>query len=254
MTTRRLIALLLALLVCASAALLSCSSDDGGTAESDTQSAADTVNQGLPVGDDTEEVTAPPVVLPTETTEAPDTEAPAQEDTPVQSETPAVSEPSENVGEVKPNREPVDENTADVTGGADTSGVLDALAGKTDSGRFVSEQSENLVLYIDWSSVIGNDGTAEVTVTVGLSHYRLFSREKTDMGAVQVDGNAVLFSTPAIEYDENTKTATTFYTATYTTARSEMEVEASWQVLGQYGGVEIDTLTVGGTIVLAEDT
>jgi hypothetical protein len=32
-----------------------------------------------------------------------------------------------------------------------------------------------------------------------------------------------------------------------------MEVEASWQVLGKYGDVEIDMLTAGGTIVLAEE-
>ena len=74
------------------------------------------------------------------------------------------------------------------------------------------------------------------------------------MGAIQVDGNAALFSTPAIAYDEAVKTQTVFYTAQYETTRSEMEVEASWQVLGNYGGVDIDTLTAGGTIVLTPDS
>ena len=133
-------------------------------------------------------------------------------------------------------------------------GALAGLAGQTASGRFTSAQSPNLVLCIDWESVIGEDGTADVTVTVGISHYRLFAREKFEMGAIQVDGNAVKFSTPKIEYDENTKTYTEFYTATYETTRSEMEVEASWQVLGKYGDIEIDTLTAGGTIVLADNS
>jgi hypothetical protein len=130
-------------------------------------------------------------------------------------------------------------------------GALVGLAGQRDSGRFVSEQSPNLILCIDWESVIGEDGVADVAVTVGISHYRFFSRAKSQMGAVQVDGNAILFDTPAIEYDENTKSYTFFGSYVFETDRSEMEVEASWQVLGTYGGIEIDTLTAGGTIVLA---
>ena len=46
---------------------------------------------------------------------------------------------------------------------------LAGLAGQTDSGQFVSEQSPNLVLCIDWESVIGTDGYADVTVTVGIA-------------------------------------------------------------------------------------
>lgn len=245
----KLSAFLLALLMAASSVLLSCSSDEKGGTESDTGGASDTVQQQMPEESDTESQTeaAPPVVLPPET-EAIDTETPAGGNTPAEDDPsqdiPAVEMPDE--GEEDPVvTEP------DIT--VEEPGVLDALAGKTDSGRFASTQSKNLVLCIDWASVIDDTGTAEVTVTVGISHYRLFSREKFEMGAIQVDGNAVKFSTPAIEYDENTKTFTTFYTATYTTTRSEMEVEASWQVLGKYGDVEIDTLTAGGTIVLADE-
>ena len=95
---------------------------------------------------------------------------------------------------------------------------------------------------------------ADVAVTVGISHYRFFSRAKSQMGAVQVDGNAILFDTPAIEYDENTKSYTFFGSYVFETDRSEMEVEASWQVLGTYGGIEIDTLTAGGTIVLGGES
>ena len=241
MKNRRFIAFMLALLVCTSTALLSCSSDKDTTADSETD--ADTVEQGLPIGDETEAETAPPVVLPAET-EAADTELPSA---------PTEEDPSQDIPavEMPETEEPAAEEPWIPT---EEQGALWGLAGQTDSGRFASAQSDKLVLCIDWSSVIDDNGTAEVTVTVGISHYRLFSREKFEMGAIQVDGNAVLFSTPAIEYDENTKTFTTFYTATYTTDRSEMEVEASWQVLGKYGDVEIDTLTAGGTIVLAEDS
>ena len=242
----RCIAFTLALLVCTSTALLSCSSDKDGIAVSDMdRTASDTVKQEPPAGDETDAGTETqlPVVLPAET-EAADTEIPVS---------PTEDDPSQEIPAVEmPETEAPDAEESDIP--AEEIGILAALAGQTDSGRFASAQSENLVLCIDWSSVIGDDATAEVTVTVGISHYRFFSRAKPQMGAIQVDGNAILFDTPAIEYDENTKTFTTFYTATYTTDRSEMEVEASWQVLGKYGDVEIDTLTAGGTIVLAEDS
>ena len=245
----KLSALLLALLMAASSILLSCSSDEKDGTESDTGGASDTVQQQMPVDTETESQTetAPPVVLPPET-EAIDTETPAGADTP------ATDDPSQDIpAVVMPEDGEEDPVVTEPDMTVEEPGVLDALAGKTDSGRFASTQSKNLVLCIDWASVIDDHGTAEITVTVGISHYRLFSREKFEMGAIQVDGYAVKFSTPAIEYDENTKTFTTFYTATYTTTRSEMEVEASWQVLGKYGDVEIDTLTAGGTIVLAEE-
>ena len=239
---------MLAMLLCASLTMLSCSNDKPDT--TDTQSGSDTagqkVEQNLPTGDDTlgggdTTETAPPVTLPPDTqTEEPtvETDPPLDDpttDVPV-TDDPVVIEP---------------DDPADVT---DPSGALTEYIGETKSGRFISEQSPNLVLCIDWESVILDDGTAKVTVDVGISHYRLFSREKHNLGAVQVDGVAELFSTPLIEYDENTKTYTAFFSGVYETDRTEMEIEASWQVLGTYGGIEIDTLTAGGTIVLGGES
>ena len=239
-------AFLLALSVCASLALTACSSDDGADVLSDTDGidTAANIRQELPLGDETKAETAPPVVLPAET------EAPEVVVTPSTPE----EDPSQEIPSVEMNEDDTADDADPITEPEEPAGVLAPYIGQTASGRFVSEQSEKLVLCIDWESVIGEDGVAGVGITVGLSHYRFYSRAKSQMGAVQVDGNAILFDTPAIECDENTQTYTFFGSYFIETERSEMEVEAAWQVLGQYGGVEIDTLTAGGTIVLAEDS
>ncbi len=247
MTNRRLFTFTLALLICASTALSACSSDktDDGADASDADTAGQTVEQNLPTGDDvpeTESDTEVPVPV--------ITEPPANEMDDVPMNQGTSDDPSDDV----PSYEELATEESDYNGAPIIITELGGLAGQTDSGQFVSEQSPNLVLCIDWESVIGKDGTADVTIKVGISHYRFFSREKFEMGAIQVDGNAVKFSTPEIAYDENTKTYTAFYSATYETTRSEMEVEASWQVLGKYGDIEIDTLTAGGTIVLADNS
>ena len=255
MKNRKRITELLVLLLCASTFLTACLSDKDngdGTDTSGTDTAGQKIEENLPedtVTDAPEDTTAPapaPIVTEPPANEVDDVPGGAQNDDP-SSDIPAVEMPDDDPAAEDP---VVTEPDTPAT----EEGALAGLAGQTDSGRFVSEQSPNLVLCIDWEYVIGKDGTADVTVTVGISHYRLFSREKFEMGAIQVDGNAVKFSTPKIEYDENTKTFTEFYTATYETTRSEMEVEASWQVLGKYGDIEIDTLTAGGTIVLADNS
>lgn len=235
----------LALLIAASSAMVSCSDDKENGAGSDTNG-SDTqsmqVEPNLPTGDDGTETAPPPVITPTTEPQTPETDPPVND--------PVTDDPSSDIPPVEmPETDFVtdDPDVPDVN-----VGVPDAFIGQTESGRFESVQSKNLVLFIDWESVIGEDGAADVEVTVGITHYQLFSREKYNMGAIQVDGNAVLFSTPAIAYDEAVKTQTIFYTAKYETVRSEMEIEASWQVLGNYGGVDIDTLTAGGTIVFGE--
>ena len=254
MKNRKLTAFALALLLCASCALTSCFGGDGGAEQgSDSDTESGQAVQGLPVGDDTPEMTdtAPLPQVTTPETELPETEPPANEVDDVPTE--PGGDDAEDVTDI-PSYEELATEESDYNGAPIIITDLAGLAGQRDSGRFVSEQSPNLVLCIDWESVIGTDGYADVTVTVGISHYRLFSREKFEMGAIQVDGNAVKFSTPKIEYDENTKTYTEFYSAVYETNRSEMEVEASWQVLGKYGDIEIDTLTCGGTVVLGGDS
>ena len=141
-----------------------------------------------------------------------------------------------------------DAENPDIATDPSASGALAELAGAKDSGRFESKQSKTLKLLVDWEYEILDDGMAEVTVKVGVSHYRISAREKVDWGAIQVDGNAVLFTTPAFERREDTYAYTPFYTAVYKTDKNSMEIEASWKVLGVYSGQEIDTLTTEGTI------
>ncbi len=258
MLRRMLLCALLCLSVAMSSVLTSCQSDDDKTNDSDTQTPAqtqtqDTEDDHIPVEPEqtlTEEITTE---APTETL-APE-ELPTDPVEPVEPD-PAVTEPAETEpAETEPaETEPAE--TEPVVTEPDTEEPANPKwyesVGMTDSGRFVSEQSKTLKLLVDWEYVILPEGVARVTVNIGVSHYRISAREKVDMGAVQVDGNATLFTTPAFEQEENTLGYTPFYSAVYTTDRETMELEASWQVLGVYSGQEIDTLTTGGTIVIGE--
>ena len=228
--------LTLALLLALNTALTACSGDPAGSEDSDNASDTPSAVQNIP-----------PETQP-EDTQAPETLPPETDPLPVE---PPVTEP------LPPETEPVPEQTPEqevpvITVPEEEAALADFI-GMTDSGQFVSEQSEKLKLLVDWEYVILDDAVAQVTVNIGISHYRLFANEKFEWGAVQVDGSAALFTTPAIEHDENTLAYTPFYSAVYTTDRSEMEVEAAWKVLGTYGGVEIDSLTAGGTIVFGEE-
>ena len=223
--------LTLALLLALTAALTACKGAPADPADSDSASDTPSAVQNIPT-EALPEDTQAPETLP------PETEAPMTEPLPAETE---------------PAPEQTPETEAPVITLPEEEAALADFIGMTDSGQFVSAQSENLKLLIDWEYVILDDASAQVTVNIGISHYRLFANEKYEWGAVQVDGGAALFTTPAIEHDENTLTYTPFYSAVYSTSRSEMEVEAAWKVLGTYGGVEIDSLTAGGTIVFGEE-
>ncbi|MBO5649864.1 MAG: hypothetical protein J6S76_08130 [Clostridia bacterium] len=228
---------LLALLLCAATVLTSCAllrpSDHGKDSETDPEHIEQTQTT------DTTTAVIPPASFPSNTDTDAETDPPATE--PPTTDT----EPDESTTDTDEVGSETDIPTVEV-------GPLGDFIGKTATGRFISEQSPSLVLCIDWEYVILDTGRAQVVVNVGISHYQLFAREKYMMGAVQIDGTATSFSTPEISYDDGAKTFTPFYSTVYETERFDMEVEASWQVNGTYGGIELGTLTAGGTIVFGE--
>ncbi len=243
---RMLLCALLCMSVTASASLVSCSGDDQKTNDSQD------VKQSQSLADDDHIPAAPEETMTAEVTTAAPTEALPTEaltEPPADTEVPVVTEPDPEIPtEEDPVTDVPDETEPDVSGG------LSDIIGMSDAGQFVSEQSKTLKLVVDWEYIVLSDGTAQVTVNIGCSHYRISSREKVDWGAVQVDGNAELFTTPAFAQEENTLGYTPFYSAVYTTDRDTMELEASWKVLGVYSGQEIDTLTTGGTITFGDGT
>ena len=168
------IAFALAVLLSASAVMTSCSSDKDNGDGTGSDTAGQKIEQNLPTGDDTTDTaadTAPAPVI----TEPPANEVddvPTGNQNPTQ-DPPVTEDPSSDIPAVEM---PDDEEPADTEPdeSADTVGALDGFIGQTDSGRFESVQSKNLVLFIDWESVIGEDGVADVAVTVGISHYQLF--------------------------------------------------------------------------------
>lgn len=183
------------------------------------------------------------------------TEAQTEEDT-----TPAVTEPDSDTEKITEDTEPVVDDPAptepdegeDDTTSTEPEDEIEVPVGTERSGSFVSEEHPHLQLVVDWDYVILSDGMAQVTLDVGLSHYRLFSQKKIGMGTFSVDGVSTHFNTEAIAHDENTKTVTPFFTEIVTTPLDEMEISVEWIVLGTYGGVEIDSLTVEGTIVFEQ--
>lgn len=269
--------LLCAAVTWSSAVLASCSQKKDGedSKDGDKKQSEQVTN---PETDAPSNVTEPSQTTEPPQTTAPETDAPkgTDEDTTAPGDDHVPEQPANPTEDNKPEDNPETDGTpteltpvggentdgtsgADSTSGSDAenpdivtdpsaSGALTELAGAKDSGRFESKQSKTLKLLVDWEYEILDDGMAEVTVKVGVSHYRISAREKVDWGAIQVDGNAVLFTTPAFERRENTYAYTPFYTAVYKTDKSSMEIEASWKVLGTYSGQEIDTLTTEGTI------
>ncbi|MBQ3066062.1 MAG: hypothetical protein IJC98_07490 [Clostridia bacterium] len=244
----RYLAILLALVIACS---VSCKKTDNGpdTDEKDHQSASDTIS-------DTEKDKGTEGVsdeVPSDSISG--TEEQTEEDT-----TPAVTEPDSDTeavtDEITEDTEPVVDDPAPADPDAGENDTPDASGdevkvpvGTERSGSFVSEEHPNLQLVVDWDYVILSDGMAQVTLDVGLSHYRLFSQKKVGMGTFTVDGVSTYFSTEAIAHDENTKTVTPFFTEVVTTPLDEMEISVEWIVLGTYGGVEVESLTVDGTIV-----
>ncbi len=143
--------------------------------------------------------------------------------------------------------DPVDTDPVD-TDPVDTDDIGTPTEDAPVTGRFVSEEAKYLKLLVDWETVSLTDGTTRVTVKVGISHYRLFSNAKTDLGTITVAGETVHFSTPAIEHDENTYHYTPFVTETFIVDSDVFDIDVSWLVLGNYSGQDVESLTAGGRV------
>ncbi len=226
----------------------------------------DPVNKDSDTAANTPEITetapdAPtiPVITPTPTEPLPSvTTAPE--------ETELLSEDTEWIPEI-PTELPTEETTAEVTESAEptepvaptpvviakpTIDITDQLipGGEPVSGQTVSAQSETLRLVLDYSVKQSEEGTAELTLNVGLSCYELWCSAKNDMGTITVNGVSRTFSTDAINHTEHSKTYIPFLTQTYNaTGNQSASIEVSWNFNGSYGGVDIGTLTTGLILV-----
>ncbi len=184
--------------------------------------------------------------LPEETTE-PLPEIPVDLPTDGEDTTDEVTEPTETGEPVAPAPIVIVKPTVDIT---------DQLipGGEAVSGQCASAQSENIRLLLDYSVKQSEDGTAELTLNVGLSCYELWCSAKTDMGTITVNGVSRTFSTDPIDHMVNEKTYIPFLTQTYNASGSQSaSIEVSWNFNGSYGGTEIGTLTTGLILVYGTD-
>ena len=250
--------LLPALLLTAALMLQACNqkNTDVQSEETDTQTAAPVITETQP---DTPEI---PVIIepttetepvelpevPDETEPTPETELipelPADlptEEVPEQTTEPSVTESTEAPAPIVIVKPTVDISEQLIPGGAPV------------TGQTVSAQSEHIQLLLDYTVEQTTDGTTTLNLSVGLSCYELWCGAKSDMGTITVNGVSRTFSTDAIDHMTREKAYIPFLTQTYNATGSQSaSVEVSWVFNGNYGGVDIGTLTTG--VILKYDS
>ena len=114
------------------------------------------------------------------------------------------------------------------------------------SGRFVSAQSQKLLLVVNYECVMQISGNVQITFEVGLETYDINCGERVNGGKFSVDGEVSEFSTERIVHEESGKTYIPFAAYTYVSEDGEKacDVFASWFFNGTYAGDEIDYLSV----------
>lgn len=190
---------------------------------------------------------------PEETTIIPEETEPLPEITEPLPELPTDLPAEETTVDAEPTTEPAEPVTpAPIVIAKPTIDITDQLipGGDAVTGQVSSPQSETLRLLLDYSVKQSEDGTAELTLNVGLSCYELWCSAKTDMGTITVNGVSRTFSTDAIDHMERSQAYIPFLTQTYNaTGNQSASIEVSWNYNGVYGGTEIGTLTTGLILV-----
>lgn len=121
------------------------------------------------------------------------------------------------------------------------------------AGSFKSTNDNYLKLRVDWET----DYTSEndfvtVTAKVYLEHYSIFIGARNN-GSVSINGEAITFSTPAINQEANTKKTPLIATHTvqipYKPGETiNADIYAKWHVSGIFNGKKIDWLEVSGKL------
>lgn len=207
-----------------------------------------------PAPDPTTVPTTAPVYYP------PSTAAPSQTARPVQTAAPPKATPtptptpSSDVAML-----PAEELIPSVPGegSGDTPAPVIPIGASLGSGTFRSDTGTPLNIYAEWSASISGAQTADVTVTVYVDHYSLYTTASPEALNVAVDTQYVSLASPAIEYDGTDGQRTTMInTRTFTISLSSGEsrnipLQVVWNYRGTYGDVYMDTIECGGSIGLS---
>lgn len=117
-----------------------------------------------------------------------------------------------------------------------------------------SSESRYLVLLLDWELISTDGKSADVTVTVSLSHYGIQVGAR-DGGRVTVGDASQTFSTPALRAGGTLQTVTPLATRTFSVSLDSLAAEpipisAAWNFDGTYHGQSLGTLRAADTVRL----
>lgn len=119
------------------------------------------------------------------------------------------------------------------------------------TGSFLSDTGSALNLYVSWHASDNGDGSAALTVEVGIITYSLQFGSLPNGGTLTIGGSSKSFTTESIDYDGDEQTAIPLFTHTVDVSlnggSADVEISASWLFKGSYGGIEIETITAEGS-------
>lgn len=208
----------------------------------------------------TPEPTTVPTVAPTYY--PPSTVAPSQTARPIQTAAPPKATPtptptpSADVG-MLPAEELIPATPGSDAGSDGTPTVTVPVGTFLGSGIFHSDTGTALNIRAEWSASASGENTADVTVTVYVDSYSLYTTASPEALNIAVDTQYVSLASPAIEYDgTDGQRITMINSRTFTVSLGAGEsrsipVQIVWNYRGTYGEVYMDTIECGGSISLS---
>lgn len=125
------------------------------------------------------------------------------------------------------------------------------------SGTFRSDSGTSINIHADWTAVVSGADTVDVTVTVFVDSYSLFTTASPEALNISVDGKYVSLASPAIEIQGNAGQVSTlinnrsFPISLSGGEKRTIPIEVIWNYRGTYGNVYLETIECGGTITLS---
>lgn len=116
------------------------------------------------------------------------------------------------------------------------------------SGSFASNSGVGLDLVVDWAAGAAGEGAANVTFSIKLNSYSLYTTSQIGSLVLTVGSDTYYFDTPAVSYDGNTLLTTPFATKAVKVPTGSVNVSAQWYYRGTYSGKYIESITASGTV------
>lgn len=124
------------------------------------------------------------------------------------------------------------------------------------NGTFSSQSGVGLELVAGYTVTAINAEEVSVTLNVGVSSYALYIGDSPNSLLIQVGGQYITMSSPAVSYDGPALATHTFGSQTVTVrapagSTTNISVDVNWQFNGTYSGQAIPSLECGGTITVS---